>query len=269
MDVSTSLDLVPLAQQFDHPTINAIALFGSHARNDAGPYSDIDLLRFVNADDAEPAGVGSHFIGDTLVVVSNVTPAAAKTWFTEPAEAVNTIAGLRQAQALLDRGDYFAQLQTRAHAFTWTDDLQLKADLWASEQMVGWIEEVHKGLEGLRRRDDGRLLNASFGLSWGLMGILKVQRGVLVYSDNSALPQVIEIVGQDHLWSQLCPISFGAAEVHDRPPSLRERVVAGLHLYVVTAELLESAIQPEDAPLIARTVARINSDLEDAYHGEQ
>ncbi|HIC16720.1 TPA: hypothetical protein EYO77_01260, partial [Candidatus Poribacteria bacterium] len=31
-------------------------------------------------------------------------------------------------------------------------------DAYASRKMVGWIEEVHKGLEGLRRKDSGRLL---------------------------------------------------------------------------------------------------------------
>lgn len=258
-----------LVHQFQHPAVTAIALFGSHARGDAGPYSDVDLIRFVDRDDADPPGSGSHLIDDTLVVVTNYTLSTVDSWFTDPTAAVQAIAGLRQAKPLWDPSGEFARLQARAHAFTWTDELQLKADLWASAQMVGWIEEVHKGLEGLRRQDVGRLLNASFGLSWGLAGIVKVQRGVLFHSDNNVIDQVVASVGADTLWSQLCVISFGAGEVHDRPPSLRERVVAGLHLYTVTAELLRPAIQPEHSPLVMRTVERINQDLEAAYHGEQ
>ncbi len=254
------MNLQTLTAQFNHPSVTAIALFGSHARGDAGPTSDIDLIRFVNSEEANPPDSGSHLIDDTLVVVSNYTPSTVESWFSEPTAAVSAIAPLRQAQPLLDSTGYFAQLQARAHNFIWTSELQQQADCWASEQMVGWIEEAHKGLEGLRRNDEGRLLNASFGLSWGLTGVVKVQRGILVYSDNTLMEQVMDDVGSASHWSHLCRISFGLAEEEGRPPSLRARVVAGLQLYVATVELLQAAIQPQEAPLIARSVERIRRD---------
>ncbi len=37
-----------LAQQFDAPTVKAIVLMGSHVSGDAGPYSNVDLGRFIN-----------------------------------------------------------------------------------------------------------------------------------------------------------------------------------------------------------------------------
>ena len=261
-------DFLTLAQHFDAPDVQAIVLMGSHARGDAGPYSDVDLVRFVAEGQGALAGAGSHLIDGVLVVVSNVTPSQVEPWFNEPTQAVNTMTGLRTARVLLDRQATFAPIQARAQAFVWTETLQVKADLWASEQMVGWIEEVHKGLEGLRRRDPGRLLNANFGLSWGLSSVMKVQRGVLIAGDNGFFNGVAAVVGADSLWSQLCAIAFGVAAVHGRPPSLRERVVAGLHLYVETADLLGAALQPEHAPLVAETVALINAAIEDAYHGE-
>ncbi|MCE7980143.1 MAG: nucleotidyltransferase domain-containing protein [Caldilinea sp. CFX5] len=263
------MDFTTLAKQFDAPTVKAIVLMGSHARGDAGPYSDVDLVRFVAEADADLAGAGSHLLGSLLVVVSNVTPSQVEAWFTEPKAATETVAGLRLARVLVDRNHTFVAIQARAQAFAWDEMLQGKADLWASEQMVGWIEEVHKGLEGLRRRDPGRLLNASFGLSWGLSNVVKVQRGVLVSGDNGFFNEVAAAVGVETAWSQLRAIAFGVADVHGRPPSLRERVVAGLHLYGLTAELLGPAIQPEHAPLIAQTIQLINQEIEKAYHGEQ
>ena len=263
------MDFTALAHQFDAPTVKALVLMGSHARGDAGPYSDIDLVRFVAEADADLAGASSHLLAGVLVVVSNVTPSQVESWFTEPKAATDAIAGLRLARALIDRDNTFAAIQARAHTFVWDETLQGKADLWASEQMVGWIEEVHKGLEGLHRRDPGRLLNASFGLSWGLSSVVKVQRGVLVSGDNGFFNEVAAAVGVETAWSQLRAIAFGVADVHDRPPSLRERVVAGLHLYGLTAELLGPAIQPEHAPLIAETIQLINQEIENAYHGEQ
>lgn len=263
------MDFITLAHRFDAPGVQAIVLMGSHARGDAGPYSDVDLVRFVEEAHGELAGAGSHLIDGVLVVVSNVTPSQVAPWFSEPAQATTTIAGLRTARALLDRDGTFAALQARAHAFVWTEAMQVKADCWASAQMVGWIEEVHKGLEGLRRREPGRLLNANFGLSWGLSNVMKVQRGVLLSGDNGFFTEVAVAVGADSLWSQLRAIAFGLTDIHGRPPSLRERVVAGLHLYAVTAELLGAALQPEHAPLVAETVALINRVIEDAYHGEE
>ncbi len=256
-----NIDFQQLAHHLNHPTVTAIALYGSYARGDAGPNSDIDLIRFLHTDDADPPGSGSHLIDDTLVVVSNYMPSTVASWFTEPTAVVTAIAPLRQAQPLLDPNGMFAQLQTRAQAFTWTDELQHKADQWASEQLVGWIEEAHKGLEGLRRNDEGRLLNATFGLSWGLTNLVKVQRGVLIYSDNTLIDQVIEAVGQASRWSQLCRRSFGMTIENESPPSLRAQVVTGLQLYLETAALLQPAIQAQEAPLVARTVARIKEQL--------
>ena len=262
------MELMSLAQKFDASSVNAVVLMGSHARGDAGPYSDVDLVRFVAEESADLAGAGSHLIDGVLVVVGNVTLSQAEEWFTQPQRATDTMAGLRSARALIDRQTTFAALQARAHAFVWTEELQIKADLWASEQMVGWIEEVHKGLEGLRRHDAGRLLNAGFGLSWGLSTVVKVQRGILLSGDNGFFVEVATTVGQESLWSQLRAVAFGVAEVHGRPPSLRERVVAGLHLYGLTVELIATAIQPEHAPLITQTIQLINEQIETAYHGE-
>lgn len=266
--MNTAINFVFLAQPFDSPSVNAIVLMGSHARGDAGPYSDVDLVRFVTEEAAELAGAGSHLIDGVLVMVSNVTPSQVERWFTEPEQATNTIAGLRTARPLLDRDATFAAIQARAQAFVWDAELQRKADLWASEQMVGWIEEVHKGLEGLRRRDPGRLLNASFGLSWGLSSVVKVQRGLLLSGDNGFFAEGANAVGPESLWSQLRAVAFGVAEVHSHPPSLQERVVAGLHLYTLTAELVSPALQPEHIPLIVETVSLINRELEQAYHGD-
>ena len=143
------LNVEHLLQRFDGPNTHAVVLMGSYARGDAGPFSDIDLVRFV-APSAHLPDAGSHLIDDHLVVVSNVVPNEVERWFAEPDAAVGTIGGVRSAQALIDRNAYFAAIQARAHAFVWDAAMQERANRWASAQMVGWIEEVGKGLEGLQ-----------------------------------------------------------------------------------------------------------------------
>jgi hypothetical protein len=201
MSESPNFDI--LAKQFDHSHAAAIVLMGSYARGEAGPYSDVDLVRFTLDDEIIPPGGGSHLIDGRLVVVSNVSPTRTEAAFARPEVAVETIQGLRYGRALIDRDGYFRALQHRANAFRWDEEMQTKANQWASSQMVGWIEEVHKGLEGLRSGETGRLLHARFGCSWGLARVMCVQRGIMLSGDNALFKEVIAGVGYDSAWAHL------------------------------------------------------------------
>ena len=259
----------------------AFALLGSYARGDAGPFSDVDVVRFVN-DDKHDTEVQSFLIDGEegksgrdagapggpnsrqwLVVRSTITPSQVESWFSEPGQAVNIIVGLRDGRALWDPDDVFGAIQQRARRFQWTQTHQEKADQLAGKELVGWIEEVHKGLEGLRRNDTGRLLNARFGLSWGLAWVMRVQRGVLTASDNTFYDDIIGAVGPESRWARLLRRAFGTSnEGESGPLSLREEVRSGLLLYCETFELLKEALPQQDYPLIAATVRRIHAELE-------
>jgi hypothetical protein len=260
-----------LVERFDLPEVRALVLMGSYARGDAGPYSDLDLVRFTIArHDRAPSlpGTGSHLVDGRLVVVSDVDPEEVETYFVRPELAVSRIPGLRQGQALRDRDGFFVALQRRADAFVWDDAMQARANAFASEKMVGWIEEVHKGLTGLQRGDTGRLLDAEFGLSWGLNHLLAVQRGVL-HAGGDWFAQIERAVGPETEWVRLRRQAFGVTPGEPGGPdssyapllTLRARVIAGLHLYVATAELLADAWTPEAASLISETVDLVRGTL--------
>jgi len=117
------------------------------------------LVRFTFDDESVPPGDGSHLRDGCLVVVSDVTPSQTEAAFTRPEVAVETIRGLRSGRALIDRTGLFRTIQNRANAFQWDEEMQSKANQWASGQLVGWIEEVYKGLAGLSSGDTGRLLH--------------------------------------------------------------------------------------------------------------
>jgi predicted nucleotidyltransferase len=253
--------LVHLINRLDVPGVCALALMGSHARGDAGPYSDVDVVRFTGGVGQNPPGEGSFLHEGYLLVVSTVTPVQVEKWFSEPDAAVNAIEGIRTGRALLDRAGYFEAIQARAEAFVWDETMQERANRWASERMVGWIEEVHKGLEGLRRGDTGRLLNARFGLSWGLSRVMMVQRGLLLTGDNAFYDALVRELGPQSDWIRLWRIAFAIEGDAGHAPTLRWQVIAGLRLYAVTAELLNMALRAEDAPLITETSALIREVL--------
>ena len=264
--VTNEIDFASLAARFDVEGISAVVLMGSFARGDAGIYSDVDLIRLADGEAGEFGDDGSHLIDGRLVVVSTVTPARIEAIFTDPEQATTFLAGLRSGHALIDRDGVFAAVQARAAAFEWGTEIQERANAYASEQMVGWIEEVHKALEGLRRRDTGRLLNARFGLSWGLSGIVRVYKGVLISGDNGMYDEVDRAMAGHDDWIHLRRSAFGIEDEAGVSPTLCQQVMAGLRLYVLTTEALSDALRPDDRPLIEETAALIRTRLEaDGY----
>jgi hypothetical protein len=250
-----------LAARFNRPEVEAIALMGSHARGEARPFSDIDLHRYIHELLEDLPGSGSHLIEDRLVVVFDARPSERASWFARPEKAVNLIPALRQLVPLFDPQGAAAAVRERAQAFVWNEAMQQAANVYASREMVGWIEEAHKGLEGLRRNDIGRLLNATFGLSWGLARVMQTQRGLLAAGDNAFLNAIEHALGWGSEWVSLCRASFGYGVDADLPLSLRQRAIAGLRLYILTARLLADAWTPEDRPLIEQTARRIEAEL--------
>lgn len=76
------IDYATLAQRFWREEYGAVALFGSHARGDAGPFSDVDLNIIGRHDGQEPP-VHSHILDGRLVTVTLFAPDAVEKWFTD------------------------------------------------------------------------------------------------------------------------------------------------------------------------------------------
>jgi predicted nucleotidyltransferase len=266
---SVTLDSEAMAEllaRFASTDALAVMLVGSRARGAAGPHSDVDLLRLAS-DEAGLEGDGSYLISDRLVVVSTLTPKWTEVIFDEPESACNYVIGLRTAQILVDRNRVAAQLQRRARDFVWNAEMQNKANAWAARALVGWIEEVHKGLEGLRRNDAGRLLHARFGMSWGLSTVVKVQRGVLLSSDNGHWDEINRAVGESSAWVRDRHLAFGVDDGRGKTPALRAQVQAGLRLYGTTAAMMDHVLPEPERGLIRATVTRIKQEL-DRLHDE-
>lgn len=251
-----------LAQKFDSPGVEAIVLMGSYAGGTAGPFSDVDLVRFFREGNVEfSVSDGSYLVDGFLVNVSSVNPQQIEEWFSRPEVAVNVISGIRTAHPLLVRSNLFEVVHQRARSFIWDAEMQQKANHWASQQMVGWIEEVRKGLEGLRRKDIGRMLNSRFGCSWGLSKVVGVHRGILLAGDNSFYDEIGEAVGKDSEWVRLRRIAFGIEDPNGKAPNLQEQVVAGLRLYVATSIMLSDIFKPTDMAFIEQTVILVETEL--------
>lgn len=146
----------------------------------------------------------------------------------------------------------------RTDSFVWDSEMQARADALVSSMMVGWIEEVQKALQRLRGNDVGRLLNGKHGLTWGLLKVMRIHKGLLLSGDNGAYPELLACIGEHSEWSSLCRTAFGV----EGEISLYAEIEAGLKLYVLTAELLEDVLELTDQELIDEVVNRISNPLQ-------
>lgn len=242
--------------RIDKTNLRAIALMGSYARGEAKKYSDIDIVCFLKENVQErPPQI--KIIDQKYLVVSFVSFAEVESWFTLPEQAVKCILGLRYAKPIWDPNDCFVELQKRAIEFRWNDSFQLKANMYASKNLLSWVEEVHKALQGVLLRDTGRMLNGLHGLTFGLFHVVSVQRGILLFGDNSFFEQVTSYFGKESEFSQLSREAFGVEVAVE----LSQRVVAGLRLFCLVVDLLVDVLTEDEKVAVLLVKEEINREL--------
>ncbi|MAG34790.1 MAG: hypothetical protein CL878_00850 [Dehalococcoidia bacterium] len=242
--------LSSLAAELDHENTVGVALLGSYARGEATVYSDVDLVRFADRapDDDEQEYTLTYREGH-LVSITTTTIAAKRHEMTQPETAIETVPGLRQARILLDKDSSVQRLQDAARAFQW-ESLQPAADRYASYELMGYAEEVHKVLGGLERDDDSAVLIATVGLLMGMTKAVAVQRGVLIETENSYYRQVQVAVGWETAWTRWHRLIAGFTPLPAGAPPAQARGSAALSLYRETAKLLDPIILPRHRPVV-------------------
>jgi hypothetical protein len=257
MSTLTEDILTYIVAELDSSDTLAVALTGSHARGDATRYSDMDILRFVaKLPETESQRYTLKHIQGRLVSITTTTIAAKRDELTRPEDAIRAVPGLRQMRVLLDRNDSLGRLKQEAESFTW-EPVQAAADEYASYNLMGCAEEVHKILTGLLASDESTLAYANLGLYLGLVKVVAVQRNVLIYSDNTYFQQAQEAAGRDSEWTRWFRLSAGLDRGPAHLPPAKAQGVAGLGLYRETAKLLRPILLPEHAEVVEMALEAI------------
>lgn len=208
------------------------------------------------------AGYQLHRFQEQLVSITVTTVEAKRADLGRPESAIRTVPGLRQMKVLYDvlQPGQLGLLETLLRAvddFQWSS-LQSAADAFASRQLMGYAEEVHKVLGGLVKHEDSTLLYGTYGLVLGLSEVIAVHYGLMIESENSMFQDVMVCMALDSMWTYYFRVAAGFWDTLDEWTPAESRARAGLRLYAETAHHLQGIIEPRHIGVVSTALELIN-----------
>ncbi|MDP8901718.1 MAG: nucleotidyltransferase domain-containing protein [Actinomycetota bacterium] len=208
----------------------AAVLVGSHARGDAGPNSDVDVL----AVGPQAFSFRLEHRGGLLVSVSSRPPEAYRREMADPGCVGTAVPGWREAVVLHDPNGTAGALIEEAEAWTW-GPLERRCDGWVAEEITSLAEEVHKLVAATRTGDRVRAAVQRSVLALRPSQVLAVHRRILYGSENRLWDLVAEAMGEG--WHQA---QFAALGLNGEP--FEETCRAALGVYGLAADEAQSLL---------------------------
>jgi Nucleotidyltransferase domain len=231
------------------PNVIAVVLVGSASRDEMDAFSDFDVHVVVR--NSRPPD-RSYYQNDRLFNINFVDTNNRQEMLTDPWRALWNVLPAVQAKILFDPSGWYANLQTKARAFTWKQ-VQTAANLEVSRMLAGNAEEVQKILSGLQSNNLEKILYATLGLTSGMGSVGALARGALMSTENLYWSTICA-VEPDSRWQELLWMALGM-----NAESVTTRAKAALGLYVKSVELHEACLTIEDAAITTRVVKLIRS----------
>ena len=250
--------ILAMAPQLIDEEVLGLAIVGSYARGDATPYSDINVISLMKPELKIPEEPRIDLYQGKYRVLQYRTEAQMKESLVLPERAIYEVRGLQQMLILFDPENILHGLQEAAHAFVWDQNMIEQADKYLNKEMILWQEECYKAMSGMRFYQEGQMLLGLYGLTYGLVRLMLIAKGILLQSENAFFDELTQAYSQDQEGIELVEMMGLAFGLDDGFPLL-ERVEVGLLLYLQFADYLDERLKPE----IREQVLKVQERLED------
>ena len=246
--------LQSILETIDSPDVIGVGIVGSYASGQQGKYSDVDIDIYVSKMPANPYDRYTlRYWDDKLVSLKCTLLDDERTALTDPRRAIWAVPGICGMKILLDKNGSMALLQKAAQDFDWSS-LQVAADEYAAEQIMGNAEEAHKILNGLAGRQESTVLYATWGLVKNMLETVAVQRGIMIVSENRYFDLIQDSLGRDAPWTSAFRTAWGLDYASSQ---FQARGAAALKLYCLSAEMFDAFIPEKHRTVVDRTLQLI------------
>ena len=253
MTLSDSL-IQSVLEKIDSPHVIGVGIVGSYARGQESKYSDVDFDIFVSQlPENEYDRYTLRHWDNKLVSLKYALLDDEFAALTNPRRAIWAVPGLSGMKIILDKDDSLVELQKLAQKFDWSL-LQSAADEFATEEIMGCAEEVHKILNGLARGHESTVLYATWGLVKCMLEAVAVQRGLMIVSENRYFDLIQEAVGRDTKWVSAFRTAWGLDSTSSQYQS---RGAAALTLYRLTAAMFDGLMPEKHREVVRKTLQLI------------
>lgn len=213
-----------VAEELAGDGAEAVVLVGSHARGDARPDSDVDVL----AVGPREFSYRLERRGGLLISTSSRPLRAYRAELKDPRFVCSAVPGWREAVPLHDPEGLATALIHEAQEWRW-GPLEERCDGWVAGEITSLAEEIHKLVAALRIEGlSGAAIQRSL-LAIRLAPILAVHRRILYGSENRLWDLLSEAMGKEWRRAQHAALGLG-----DEP--FEQTCEAASRLYALAVE---------------------------------
>ncbi len=247
--------LEALVAELDTEQIRGIILGGSYAREDATPYSDVDLACFV-PDSFRPLRKRFLYREGHLVSIGLKTLAGVQQQLADPYQALWIVPSFQQARVLLDKDGSIRQLKQMVEDFAW-EPLRTEAIEDAGDLLTGDAEFIHKLLGNIWKGNLAGVAYTTTRLFDGATMAMALSHAVFITTDSLYYQEVEAAVGLDMAWTHYHRLLTGATTSAEDTSSVQARGKLALQLYRETAQLLWPTLSEESRCVVEQVLRLI------------
>lgn len=214
--------------------IPEIILTGSYARGDYKQFSDIDLTCFLKPSFNYKENPSILFYQDNILY--SITKTSLESWkeaINDPKTYYYLIHPIKEAIVIKDEFGKFQEFKNSLDEVI-GKKIHEKRTKYINENIIGYLEEVHKIMNGLKSKNELLLNYAIIGLILGLANILTVHFEVFMKTENELFQKIQEVTGMD----SNCAREFRKTLGIGQQITTIQRAESALKLYLETIKLV-------------------------------